>query len=413
MVKKNIMILGAGFGGVTAALTIARGLGRHADEYEIVLVDRHHHQLYTPALYEIASIPAERASEDILKKSILIPTRDILAGTPVTFLSDEFTEIRKEEKKIILKGRGELSYAFLVFALGSETNYFGIEGLHEHSFALKTCDDALMLRNAIERLAAGKTLARVVVGGAGSSGVEIAAEFVNFFCALERGNAAKKLICTAQITLVEAGPEILPGFDSWTIARARNRLEKLGIAIRTGSRIQSVTRTEIIYQDATREAYDILVWTGGVKGPTILASTGMPLSDHGAFLTDEYLGVNGAKDAIFAIGDNAAVQNPATGRTVVWNVPAAEAEGKTAAKNILALIRGGSKEKFVSQKKYPFVLALGKKYAIADLGPLRTAGFFGWCVKQLVELRYLLRILPLAKAFGIWRLGIKAYTSND
>lgn len=413
MPKKNIVILGAGFGGITAALTIARDLGRYKDQYEIILIDRQHHHLYTPALYEIAAIPAEQASTEILKQSILIPLEDITAGYPITLIADEFIGFRPEEKKITLQRAGDLVYAFLVFALGSETNYFGIPGLAEHSFPLKTCDDALRLRAVLENIIKRRTSAEIVVGGGGSSGVEVAAEFINFFCAIREGIPDGARVCATRLTLVEAGPDILPGLDPWIVSGAKKRLQKLGITIRIGSRIQSITGKEIIYQDDTNSTYDILVWTGGVKGPAALARTSLPLSDKGTLPTDEYLQVAGGENAVFAVGDNAAVADRTSGRLVVWNVPAAQHEARAAAQNILALIRGGKKEKFIARKKYPFLLALGKKYAIADLGRIRSAGFWGWCVKQMAELRYLLFILPPGKAIRIWRLGMKMYMSND
>jgi len=413
MTKKNIVIIGAGFGGATAALTIARDISKYADQYEILLIDRHHHQLYTPALYEIASIPASRAPENILKSSILISLDKIAARRPIRLVTDIFIGLRTSEKNILLEQAGRLPYEFVIFALGSETNYFNIPGLAEHSFPLKTYEDATRLRSAMEALTARKPFPRVVVGGGGASGVEIAAEFVNFFCAMNKDHGAKNPVCTGQITLVEAGTEILAGFDPRVITRAKKRLEKLGIAVRTGCRIQSVNESEISYQDNTMQPYDILVWTGGVKGPTVLEATGLPLSDKGALLTDERLIVANSSDSIFAIGDNAGILNPKTDRMVVWNVPAAQAEARTAARNVIAAIRGEKKERFIARKKYPFVLALGRKYAIADLGWIQPAGLAGWCLKQLIELRYLLFILPIAKAIPIWRMGIKMYTSND
>mgnify|MGYP001614723212 CR=1 FL=1 len=412
-VKKNIVIIGAGFGGTTAAIALARGIGIYQDEYEIILIDRHRHQLYTPALYEIAAIPASRAPQDLLKSSILIPFADIVEKRAMRIVTDEFVGIKTDEKKIRLAQAGELPYEFLIFALGSETSYFDIPGLAEHSFPLKTFDDAQRLRAALEKIAGERSRARVIVGGAGASGVEVAAEFVNFFCAVQEDNGARKPVCNGEITLVEAGPDILPGFDAWTVRRAKKRLQELGIAVRAGCRIMSVAQNEIRYKDGAASEYDILVWTGGVKGPAILADSGMPLSDKDALLTDEYLCAAGGGNFIFAVGDNAAAANPHAGRMVIWNVPAAEAEARIAAHNILAAIRGQERRKFVPQKKYPFVLALGRKYAIADLSWMRTAGFPGWCLKQLIELRYLLSILRFKKALAIWRLGIKTYGSND
>lgn len=413
MTKKNIAVIGAGFGGATAAITLTQGIGGYRDEYDILLIDRHRHQLYTPALYEIAAIPAARAPHDMLKSSILIPLADITGPRAITLITDECVGIQPSRKKILLKQTGELPYEFLILALGSETNHFDIPGLAEHGFPLKTFDDARRLRAALEKIATEKPRARIIVGGAGASGVEVAAEFVNFFCAMREDNGTKKPVCNAQITLVDAGPDILPGFDARTVRRAKERLLQLGIAVRTGCKILSVAENEITYQGAAASGYDILVWTGGVKGPVALERAELALSDRGAIVTDQYLRAAGGDNFIFAAGDNAAVRDPKTGGMIVWNVPAAQDEGRIAAYNVLAAIRKRKQQKFIPQKKYPTVLALGRKYAIADISRMHIAGFLGWCVKQAAELRYLLFILPARRALAVWRLGIKIYAAND
>lgn len=413
MEKKNIVILGAGFGGITAALTLAKGMDGYTREYEIILVDRHHHQLYTPALYEIASTPTELASDQSLKTSILIPIADIIAGTPIRFLADECTKFNLNEKKVIFEKNGEMQYEMMIFALGSETNYFDIPGLKEYGYTLKTFDDALRLRNAVESLLKKGRRAEVVIGGAGSSGIEVAAEFINFFCAIGKEIVGRKNTCEINLCAVEASPQILPGFKPAVVALAAKRLNSLGITAKTGARIQSVDGQKITFQDGKEHPYDILVWAGGVKGPAILARTGLALSEKGALITNKYLEVPGGENSIFAIGDNAATTNPRTGEMLLWNVPVAEAEGRSVAKNILALIRGQSKKAFIPMPSYPFILSLGRKYAIADLVYFQLSGRLGWCIKQLTELRYLLFILPWRAAIGVWTKGIKIYIAND
>lgn len=409
--KKKIIIAGAGFGGVTAALKLAEGLGRLNAEYEILLLDRHHHQLYTPALYEIAAIPSKNAPNSALKSAILIPIADIVAGKPISVLCDELVGLKGREKKLILQKGNELEYEFLILALGSETNYFAIPGLKEHSFPLKTFDDAALLRDKITDLFQKKNELRVVVGGAGASGVELVAEFVNFVCILKK--EPNKNHCEVEFTLVEASPEILPGFEPWAIKKTRKRLANLGITVKTKHTIVDVTEDEISFKDRPKESYDILIWTGGVKGPEVLKNCGLSLSDRGSALIDEYLRVRGEENSIFAIGDNSTLTNPKTGTSLVWNVPVAEAEGKLAAENIIRIIKRQTLKKFVPLKKYPFVLAVGKRYAVADLVWLHFAGFSGWAIKHLVEFRYFLSILPFRKAVKTWLKSVKYSTSND
>ena len=106
------------------------------------------------------------------------------------------------------------------------------------------------------------------------------------------------------------------------------------------------------------------------------------------------------------------MQNPKTGKPLIWNVPVAEDEGRIVAKNIINAIKGRPLKKYIPWKKYPFILAIGKKYAIADLVFIRFSGLTGWLAKQLVELRYLLFILPFKKALKTWLIGLKYFTSH-
>lgn len=411
--KKNIVILGAGFGGITAALSLAKKREALGDDYEIILIDRHHHQLYTPALYEIASIPQENITDIALKTSVLIPLADIAEKKQITIVTDAIIGLAPEKKEVLLKNNGTLPYEFCIVALGSETNYFNIPGLKERSFPLKTFDDAVRLRNALENLVKQRDGIKIVVGGAGASGVELAAEFVNFICDIRDKILDGKKVCAVEFLLVEASPDILPGFDEKTVQKAKRRLARLGVRIKTSAAISGVEEKEIVFKNDERESYDILCWTGGVTGPAILSQFGLPLSPRNTLEIDDTLRAKGINGSLFAIGDNASFTNPKTGKPLVWNVPVAEAEGRLAAHNILRAIRNEPLKKFVPLKQYPFILAVGKKYAIADLVIIRIAGFLGWFLKQLAELRYLVFILPFKKAMVTWLRGEKYFISND
>lgn len=410
--SKNIIIVGAGFAGITAALFLARKKNQLTG-YKIILIDCHSFQLYTPALYEIASIPREYVPDITLKSSVALSIPEIIRNKSVSFYEDEITGLNTQEHKIQLKKHGEIAFDYLVFALGSETNYFDIPGLKEHSFPLKTFHDAVRLRNALEDRLKLKDNLHIVVGGGGASGVELVAEFVNFVCALKEDILDGKKVCSVEFTLVEAADDILTGFDYWLVQKARKRLAELGVTVKNRHIIAAVADREITYENGKREKFDILIWTGGVKGPTTLAKIGLPLSPKGTLEVNEYLQLKGANGRVFAIGDNAFMTNPFTGKPLIWNVPVAEAEGKIAAENISLLIRNHSMKKFVPRRKYPFILAVGRKYAIADLLYTRFSGVWGWLAKQLVEFRYLISILPWQRALGICLRGVKIFTSND
>jgi len=408
--KKNIVIIGAGFGGITAMRHLVNHLPH---EFSLILVDRHHHQLYTPSLYEIASIPREMTDDSILRSSIFLPINDMILSKTVTSITDEFTGLDPASKSIKLQRTGILAYEYLILALGSETSYFNIPGLREHSLSLKTFDDAIHMRNSIENLLKKKEELHIAVGGAGSAGTELVAEFVNFTCMMQEKLMPSIKKCSVFFTLIEAAPDILPGFDAWVVALAKKRLQELGVTVKTNMAIVSVSETQITFKNGEVQPKDILIWTGGVKGPAIFHTLGLEISPKDSLIVDEYLHVKNPNQSIFAIGDNAACMNPLTQKPVMWNVPAAEQEAKIAAINILRTITGKPLKRFMPRKKYPFVLAIGKKYAIADLIIFRFWGLSGWIAKQLIELRYMLFVLPLKKALIFWWRSVFVSRSND
>lgn len=412
--EKRIVIVGAGFGGLTTALTLAADPALARRGFEIVLVDRHHHHLFTPALYELAAIPREYARDESLISSALIPIREIIRDRPIRFICDELAGLDQAGRRALLRKSGPLSYQFLVLALGAETNYFNIPGLREYGIPLKTCDDAVMLRNRIEAAAQNGAPLKITVGGAGASGVELIAELVNFVCALKKRQTKFPMRCDVSFLLIEASSEILPGSDAWIIRRSRERLERLGVVIKTNSPIITVSKREIILNGGEPLNYDILVWNGGVRGPAILTRLGLPLSPKRTLITDNTLRVEAAADGrIFAVGDCAWFVNPQSKRPLPWNAPVAESEARHVSDEISRALRARPPLRFRPLSKYPFILAVGKKYALADLIVIRLSGLAGWFIKMLVELRYLLFLLPWPRAFKLWWRNVRLYRSND
>lgn len=411
--KKKICILGAGFAGVTCALSLTRQLRRHnlLDRYEIILIDRNPYHLYTPALYEIASIPREAAPASALKTVVGIPLEKVINKKPITLIQDTVIRIDPSTKKLFLEGEKSVAYEHLVIALGSQTNYFNIPGMKEYSYPLKHFSDAVRIRNKVEDLLlSGHQPITIEVLGGGASGVEVAAEFSNFICAVQDKIIKNKHVCTVEVIVREAAPEILPGFEDWMVQRARKRLTSLGVQIQTNSTVAEATSNEIVLKDMTRHHYDILVWSGGVIGAEILKSFHLPLTQKGTIVVNEYLE---AAEGIYAVGDSAGFTHPVTGKMLAWNVPAAEAEGKIVAQNIIRAITGNKKIAFHPPLKFPYVLAVGKKYAIADLIVIQFSGFFGWCAKLLIELRYLISVLPFFYALRMWVWSVLLYRTND
>ncbi len=410
---KTIVVLGAGFGGLTAVLKLAKIIKRKglAKMCRIILVNKTSYQVYTPALYEIASIPKGEANAICLKTSICIDLEEVASRNGFQVVGGEIKSADQARKIVVLASGEKVAFDYLVVALGAETNYYNITGLKEHALPLKTFEDAIRLRNKIEEIViSGVSPIHIVIGGAGATGVELSAEFNNFLRYLKERLLSNAKIYNTDIILVDAAPDILPGFTPWLVAKAKNRLGRLGVKILTGRVIAGVDERAVTFRDGSEIAYHILVWAGGVTPVAVLKNLGLPLAPKGQVVVNEYLE---AAPRVWAIGDNTDFVNPESGKPLPGNVPVAEQQALVAAKNIIAEITGARKKIFRPMSKYPYILAVGRKYAIADLVFIRFSGFWGWLAKQLVELRYLIFVLGLKRALSMWWRSVKYSASND
>ena len=427
---KNIVVLGAGFGGITATLKLSRAIKNRelGKNCRVFLFNKTSYQVYTPALYEIAAIPKGEANAVCLKTSICIDLEEIAGEDGFRLIGGEVRSIDPARKFIILASGETYNFDYLIVALGAETNFFNILGLKEYSLPLKTFEDAIRLRNKTEGIVlSGMSPIHVVIGGGGATGVELAAEFENFVCYLKEKLLPAPKTCDVDITLVEGATNILPGFEPWLMKKARKRLEGLGVKILTDKIIAGVDGKTVTFKDGSVIPYHIFVWAGGVVSASVIKNFGLALSPKGRVIVNEYLEARlpisleiqrgepddqAAHYYIYAIGDNAEFTGK-DGTLLPGNIPIAEAEARIAAKNIIADIQGTPHSQFFPMKKYPYILAVGRKYAIADLVFFRFSGFFGWCAKQLVELYYFIFVLGFRKAFSMWRMSVKYQASND
>ncbi len=425
--KKNIVILGAGFGGIACALRLERLFRTKRTlfgNFAIVLVDRRNFHLWTPALYDVATTASDDASPLNIKKAVTIPVEEITAKKRIVFLQGKVLKVNIAQKQITFDDETVLEYAYLVFALGSEPAHFGIPGVKEHSISLKGLDDAIHIRSTIrkkydEKREGGEVA--VVIGGGGPTGVEFAAELTGYLRELNRKHSKGEHVA---VTLIEGAPSILPGFDQWTIRKATERLTSLGVHLKTGHLVaRADSRTVYVKSstDAPEEGVlcDVFIWSGGVQAVNVMSSGDLSLEKRGRFETDpsmtcispdKHLDV--AKN-VFAIGDNACFYNPVTHRPVPATARLAIEQGKVAAANIFRDILGKPRKAFKAWK-YPYVIPLGGKYAVAEIGPFKLRGVLAWFFHELVELYYLIVVSQNNwKALKRWWRGLEIFSKND
>ncbi len=422
--KKRIIVLGGGFGGLRAAIQIGRKLRAFSllREYEVLLIDRNDHHTYTPLLYEVATTAKDAANFLRLHEIATVDLATIASYYPVMFRKAGVEAIDVVNGDVHLAGGEHIKWESLVIALGSETNYFDIPGLKKHALPLKTFTDAVRIRERFINLVSdGKKEIRILIGGAGSSGVELAGELSLWAKEFARISPRTHL----SIALIEAAETILPGFAPSVVRVAEKRLQKLGVQIITDTVVETVKEGVVILKKGAELQFDALLWTGGVKASSLLSRAPLQMENRGRVMVrGEMECVPQVPDLklsskIYAIGDVVCYADPATKKPIPGVARAAISQADIAAHNVIEDVlserdpaRRGARRSYLPVE-YPYVIPIGGKYAIAKIGPIVLSGFFAWVLKGLVELNYLVSILPLTLSLKIWLKGLRIFSQND
>lgn len=413
----NVVILGAGFGGLRAALQLSKKL-KTIKEASVFLIDRNPYHTYTPLLYEAATTSKETANYPEIERLVTFQIQDIIQNTGIKFIQSEVKQINLVNGEIHCEEK--LKFDYLILAPGSETNYFDIPGLKENALPLKGFIDSIKIREAILGKLSVKKDITVVLGGGGSSGVELAGEIKSWLCELEKSESYK-----ASLKIIEAAPTILPGFPEGIVEKARRRLDSLNVAIISGEAIVEAKNNEIILKSGRKVPYDILIWTGGTKASNLISGLPLKLEKRGrAEVSGEMECFSPSTDLklsgkVYAIGDAVCFNDPRTGKSVPGVARAALIQADIAANNIAEHIKKSQNPNYqlritnYQPREYPYIIPIGGKWAISKIGPLVISGIFGWIFKGLIELNYLLSTMPFGKAVKIWLKGLKTFIQND
>lgn len=390
---KHIVILGGGFAGVAAAKELIKKIS--LKEAKITLIDRHDAHLFTPSLYEVATSESPQ-------KNIVIPIKEIF-GKRVEVIKSKIKSIDTKTQNILLDEDKQISYDYLILALGSVPAYYNIPGLKENSIALKSVREAVRIKNKIKNICCDgkecKKKAKVVIGGGGFSGTELAAELLTYKNKLaKQHNLAPNCL---DITIIQGSDRLLKELDPHVSKIAEKRIKKSNVHFAFGGHISKVSTTSVFTDDNKVYDYDLLIWTGGVQASSIAKKSNLPINKKGQVIVNDFLQVQGF-DNIFAAGDNAQYKDLKTQQYAPTVAQVAEDEGKTAGENITRLIKSKPLQKY-KFSHWGYVVPLRGKFAAAELmGFWHFDGFFGWVLEQLIFLRYLLGILPFRKALKKW-----------
>ncbi|KPV56975.1 pyridine nucleotide-disulfide oxidoreductase [Paenibacillus sp. A3] len=382
---KQILILGGGYGGLLSALTARKYMT--AEEATITVVNRFPtHQIITE-LHRLAA-------GNLAEKAVALPLEKLLRGKNVNLHIDTVETIRPDEKQVLMASGKTYEYDVLVIALGSETAFFGIPGLQEHSFVLKSVNDANRLRAHVEARideysrTKNKADATFVVGGGGLTGIELVGEFADMLPKLCRSKGVD--FNDISLYTVEAGPSILAGFAQELVERAQTSLEKRGVKFLTGVAITEMQENTVFLKDGSSIETNTLVWTGGVQGNSVVANCGIEVNRGRATVT-ESLQSTSHKD-IFLAGDSAVVMGN-EGRPYPPTAQLAWQMGETIGHNIFAYFNNAPMDTFTPV--FSGTLAsLGRKDAIGTVGgnQTRLKGLPASLMKEASNMRYLTHI---------------------
>ncbi len=417
-IKKNIVILGAGFAGLHVAQTLEKKLNN--SKYQIVLVDKKNIHLYTPDLYEIATAFNKELSKECLislKSTVATPIKQLIDEEKTHFIQDEVLNIQAKTKTIKLKKSGKLAYEILVVCMGSSPNYFNIAGLEEHSRSVKTIKQALAINCDLDMLfqniseTGKKKTVNIVIGGGGATGVEVAGEMVG--CGKKLCGKYKLKNLKVNIKLVEASQGLAAMNEKGTKI-VKNALEKQGVEVLSGFKITSAEAGKLTVQDykgKTRsQNADFLIWTGGVMVNSVVANTLGNQECRGAIEVNEKLQSVNHKN-IFAGGDNAFFQDHSTGEKAPMLAQIAVAEGSVIAHNIVRFIKGESLNRY-HPKSPAYLLPVGSICILQIYGRVFANPAF-WILKRLVAFRYFTSIMSWPKALKKTWHGAEIFLQND
>ena len=407
MGRKQIVILGGGFGGLYTARELEKELGA-APDVEITLVNRDNFFLFTPMLHEVAA-------SDLDPADILNPIRKLLKQS--RFFVGNVEAIDLDAKKVkVSHGEGqhahELPYDQLVIALGAVSNFFNLPGVEGRALTMKSLNDAVTLRSRlIEQLdeadfeccpAMRESLLTIVVAGAGFAGVETIAgvndflrEAVKFY-----PNLSEEMI---RIVLVEHGPAVLPELDGSLGNYALEKLSRRGVEVRLKTAVTSMSERGVTLSDGTFFNTRTLIWTAGTAPHPLLAALACP-KEKGKLIVDENLEIPG-RPGVWALGDCAAIRDRHSGKLYPPTAQHALRQGKVVAHNVIAAVRGTAKRPFVFSTMGQLA-AIGRRTGVANILGINFSGFLAWWMWRTIYLSKLPRLEKKVRVALGWSLDL-------
>ena len=398
----KVLVVGGGFGGLAAVRELARAFGGGRD-VGVALLDRVNYMTFWPM------VPAV-ISGDIEVRHVASSIRRILKPSGAQFFQAEVVGVDFDAREV-RTDVGPFSYDYLILAPGSRTAYFGASGARENAIDLKGLREALQLRNTVidrfeeaERLRGElpEGLLTFVFVGAGTTGVEAAADTHDLIFGVLEGYYPNVDFEKARVVLVNAGDHILKGIDPSLVHAATRRLAAQRIEIINDVRAKEIRPDAVVLSDGRTIPTRTITWAAGIEPPPLVESLDVQKDHRGRILVDEFLRVKDGP-GVYAVGDCTSIDYG--GPPVPALAQAAEQEGKRAALNLAAEIKGEVPVPF-SYRSLGQLVDLGEGSALVDILGAKVSGLVGsliWKGVYLYELGY---DLNRAKVIADWTIGL-------
>ena len=384
--KKNILILGAGYGGVHVAKKLAKKYKKN-NNVEITLIDKNPFHTLMTELHEVAG-------GRVHPESVQIELSKIFARTKVNVVTDLIEKV-DTDNKTVKTTHGNYTYDYLVVGTGSEPAFFGVPGVKENGFTLWSFEDAMKIRHHVQKMfklaakerneAKRKEMLTFVVAGSGFTGIEMAGELLEWKTRLAKEHNVDEN--EVRLMVVEAMGTILNMLDRKQADKAEKYMVKKGMTILKNSPIVEVAPNKIVLKSGEEIETNTLIWTCGIQANEEVKEYGLETARAGRLATNEFMqAVN--KEDVFVVGDLNYYEEE-EGKGTPQIVEAAIQTGDVIAKNIIALM---DKKKDLTKFKsnyHGFMVSIGGKYCVANLAGIKLAGFFAMIMKHLVNLDYL------------------------
>jgi NADH:ubiquinone reductase (H+-translocating) len=392
--RPRVIVVGAGFGGLSAARALRRA------DADVLVVDRHNYHLFQPLLYQVASgllDPAEIAH----------PVRTVLRGHANTDVRMDVVRGVDLERRAV-RCDVDLPYDHLIVAAGAVTNHFGNAQIAAHTKGLKGLTDALSLRaRVLDRFEMAtetadvderKRLLTFVIAGAGPTGVEYAGALSELFSHLLPKDFPHLDFTEVRVILVEGGRRVLQSFHPRLGAMAAGVLRGRGVDLVMGRTVAQADERGLTLDDGSRIESATVIWTAGVRASPLGEQLAERLGRSGRVPVRPTLQLPG-HDEVQVIGDLAELDD--SGTPLPMLAPVAIQQGEHAARNIMAVLGGGSATPFRYRDKGTMA-TVGRNFAVVQIGPIRVAGFVGWLMWVFVHLTYIITFRSKAVVLINW-----------